>query len=265
MAKLIAWGQRVTRANPQPPGNTLPIIDLAYELGYDGIELDVQVSKDGLFVLMHDHTLDATTDHKNRVANLTAAELKQIQVKHQWGHFGGPVCYIETLEAALTCNGNRGYVMVDSYFTNDLTIAALKSAVAGAAFDPALLLLLTHGKEGGRMLKQAYPNATVLLKAPHDAFPPNLSLSFASEAIGLDGVIVPTANFIDATIAFRKFTAKLGLKLAVYLQGDDLSQLITLMSTNPDFITADAPHIFKQAREMVNPIDARWPNRFKEC
>jgi glycerophosphoryl diester phosphodiesterase len=51
---------------------------LAAEMGADGIELDVQLCKDGEAVIIHNHTLDETTDGEGRVKDFTLAELLEL-------------------------------------------------------------------------------------------------------------------------------------------------------------------------------------------
>ncbi|HVS63431.1 MAG TPA: glycerophosphodiester phosphodiesterase family protein [Thermoanaerobaculia bacterium] len=50
------------------PQNTLPAFERAIELGVDMVELDVQLSRDGELVVIHDPDLDATTDGAGPVA-----------------------------------------------------------------------------------------------------------------------------------------------------------------------------------------------------
>jgi glycerophosphoryl diester phosphodiesterase len=57
------------------PENTLRSFLRAERAGLDGIELDLHLSKDGELVVMHDETVDRTTDGTGAVADLTAAEL----------------------------------------------------------------------------------------------------------------------------------------------------------------------------------------------
>jgi glycerophosphoryl diester phosphodiesterase len=60
------------------PENTILAFEHAVALGVDAIECDVHLSKDGEVVVMHDDTLDRTTDHTGPVAALTAAQLAQV-------------------------------------------------------------------------------------------------------------------------------------------------------------------------------------------
>ena len=57
------------------PENTVTAFDRGLELGADGLELDVQLSKDDVPVVIHDPTLDRTTDAAGPVADRTAGEL----------------------------------------------------------------------------------------------------------------------------------------------------------------------------------------------
>jgi glycerophosphoryl diester phosphodiesterase len=63
--------------NPLPE-NTLPSIEAAMADGADGVEIDVQLSADGVLVLMHDFTVDHTTDGTGCVSALTLEELKAL-------------------------------------------------------------------------------------------------------------------------------------------------------------------------------------------
>ncbi len=58
------------------PENTLQGVRAAIELGAEAIEIDVQASSDGVPVLMHDSTVDRTTDGEGTVANLTLEQLR---------------------------------------------------------------------------------------------------------------------------------------------------------------------------------------------
>ena len=79
------------------PENTMLAFEQAVLAGADGIELDVQFSRDGELVIMHDETLDRTTNGTGWVKDATLAELKELEAP---GRFGGQygACRIPTLE-----------------------------------------------------------------------------------------------------------------------------------------------------------------------
>jgi len=65
-------------ASAAAPQNTVAAFTKAMELGADAIEFDVQLSADGVPVVIHDDTVDATTDGSGRVDAMTVDELKQL-------------------------------------------------------------------------------------------------------------------------------------------------------------------------------------------
>lgn len=72
----LVFGHRGARA--YAPMNTLPSFELALEQGADGVELDVQLTKDGKLVVIHDFTVDGTTDGKGAVKDLTFDEIRSL-------------------------------------------------------------------------------------------------------------------------------------------------------------------------------------------
>jgi len=58
------------------PENTLPSFEAAIDLGVDLIEFDVNLTKDGELVVIHDNTIDRTSDHTGATRDYTLAELK---------------------------------------------------------------------------------------------------------------------------------------------------------------------------------------------
>lgn len=72
--QILVWGHR--GASGYAPENTLSSFQKAYEMGADGIELDIQLSKDGKIVVIHDETIDRTTNGKGFVKDFTLQQLK---------------------------------------------------------------------------------------------------------------------------------------------------------------------------------------------
>jgi glycerophosphoryl diester phosphodiesterase len=67
------------------PENTQASFKKAMEVGADMIELDVHLSKDGQVVVIHDDTLNRTTNGKGKVAHYTLRELKQLDAGSWFG------------------------------------------------------------------------------------------------------------------------------------------------------------------------------------
>ena len=62
----------------QAPENTLAAFNLAAEQEADAIELDVDLTRDGQVVVMHDDTIDRTTDGHGRLSDLTLEEIRRV-------------------------------------------------------------------------------------------------------------------------------------------------------------------------------------------
>jgi glycerophosphoryl diester phosphodiesterase len=65
-------------ASAYAPMNTLPAFELAVAQGADGVELDVHLSQDGHLVVLHDFTVDHTTDGTGRAKDMPLAQLKEL-------------------------------------------------------------------------------------------------------------------------------------------------------------------------------------------
>lgn len=108
------------------PENSVEAIKNAIKTGVDIVEIDLQMTKDSVLVLMHDSTVDRTTNGKGEVSSLTLNEIKSLRLRDRWGI---ETAYsVPTLEEALT--ETKGKVLVnldkaDRYF--DLVVPVLSS------------------------------------------------------------------------------------------------------------------------------------------
>jgi glycerophosphoryl diester phosphodiesterase len=71
------------------PENTLLAFERARDLGVDVIETDVHSTADGVLVVLHDATLERTTDGAGPVHALTLAQLKKLDAGFRWSADGG--------------------------------------------------------------------------------------------------------------------------------------------------------------------------------
>jgi len=83
-------------ASGYAPENTLAAFRLARELGADGVELDVQMTADKEVVVIHDETVDRTTDGSGFVKDLTLKQIKALNIVSDKEGFPGEK--IPTLE-----------------------------------------------------------------------------------------------------------------------------------------------------------------------
>lgn len=86
-------------ASAYAPENTVEAFALAMEQGADGIELDVQMTKDGQVVVIHDETIDRVSDGTGAVRDYTLEELKKFHFSNHMENYENAV--IPTLKEVL--------------------------------------------------------------------------------------------------------------------------------------------------------------------
>lgn len=111
-------------AHLEAPENSMPAFRKAIELGIDIIELDVRCTKDGKLVLMHDRTVNRTTNGSGPVDSFTFDEIRKLRLKHN-----GQVTeeQIPTLEEALLLA--KGKILVDLDIKTAACIDAIMETV----------------------------------------------------------------------------------------------------------------------------------------
>lgn len=87
------------------PENSLAAFERAVANGC-GIELDVQLSRDGEVVVFHDYTLERMTGREGRLADLTVKEMRELRLN-------GADEYIPTLSEVLTLVGGRVPLLIE--------------------------------------------------------------------------------------------------------------------------------------------------------
>lgn len=118
------------------PENTLLAFQEALESEVDMLEFDLRLSKDGVVVVIHDETLDRTTNGSGQVSDYTLAELKQLDA----GAWYGPVfegLKIPTLEEL--CN------LLNAYPEVLLNVEVKPSRHAKEVADKAVAMLEDYG------------------------------------------------------------------------------------------------------------------------
>jgi glycerophosphoryl diester phosphodiesterase len=111
--KILTCAHRGYHENA--PENSLQSIQNAIEEGIEMAEIDIRQTKDGKFVLMHDSTLDRTTNGSGDVTDYTLEELKLLKLKDSRGILTSE--QIPTLQEVL--NLGRGEIYFDLDISND--------------------------------------------------------------------------------------------------------------------------------------------------
>jgi len=96
--------------------NSIASIEACIAVGIDMVELDVRRTADGVLILMHDETVDRTTNGSGRVADLTYAQIRGLRLKSGQGGRDAPLTgeAPPTFEAAMVTARGRILVNLDA-------------------------------------------------------------------------------------------------------------------------------------------------------
>ena len=103
MSQILKIGHRGAKA--LLPENTLASFQYALDMGVNGLELDVHVCSTGELVVIHDFTVDRTTNGSGEVHKMTLAELKALTVEGEHK--------IPTLEEVLDLSGKKCFLNIE--------------------------------------------------------------------------------------------------------------------------------------------------------
>ncbi len=109
------------------PENTLLAFRQAVEAGADGIELDAKMTKDKVVVVMHDSSVDRTTNGSGNISDMTLEEIKKLDAG-SWKGAAFENEPVPTLEDVFAAIGSKVKINVEmtnyeGTFTNELAIA----------------------------------------------------------------------------------------------------------------------------------------------
>ncbi len=122
-------------ASAYEPENTLRSFRRALDLGVTALELDVQLTRDGRLAVIHDETVDRTTDGHGRVKDFTLAELRKLDA--------GRGERIPALEEVVDLVKGRAGLLVELK-QPDAALPALRLFREHRLFDLAYLISFWH-------------------------------------------------------------------------------------------------------------------------
>lgn len=162
------------------PENTLPAFKQAIALGAQMIEFDIQLTKDSALVIMHDETVDRTTNGKGKVADLTLTQIRRLDAGGKKGasFTGTPVpTFAEVLAIMprnvwLNCHlkGDEAVgkaaaaLVVKSGRVHQAFLACGEKAAAGAR-QVSPTILICNAENRYRKDTRQYVDATIAMKA----------------------------------------------------------------------------------------------------
>jgi glycerophosphoryl diester phosphodiesterase len=229
------------------PENTMAAFANAVSLGADGIELDVHLLADGQAAIIHDATLDRTTDGRGPIASLTAQELAEVDAGHAFqagdGHpWRGRGCRVPLLRDVLGLIP-RSLLLIELKTPDPALVRVVVDDVAAAKADGRVIIGSFHraALEAVRAMAPHLPRCadrdTILANVPPDAPVDGQVATFHSFQVPeiFEGQRIVTPGFVE-----RAHARGAGVYVWTVDREDDMRRLL---SWGVDGLITDRPDI----------------------
>ncbi|MEL7609426.1 MAG: glycerophosphodiester phosphodiesterase [Bacillota bacterium] len=180
-------------ASGYAPENTIAAFRRAIDMGADGIELDVHLSRDGRLVVIHDETVDRTSNGRGYVRDKTLKELRELDFSFGVDGFAGEkIPTLEEVYALLTPTGLKINVEIKS------------DIVLYPGIESALVELQKQAGMAGRILYSSFNHYSLRTLR---SFDPGCKIGLLYSGILADPWVY--AKYMDANALHPQFRALL--------------------------------------------------------
>lgn len=227
------------------PENTIPAIEAALAGGFGYVEVDIALTADRQPVLMHDATVDRTTDGTGRLALLTLDAVRTLDAGAWFDSaFAGTRVPLLT-EFLDVLQASRGRALVElkgvwdaeavASFTADVTARGLSRRIIVSSFDARTLAHV-------RAASETIPRLVILKRMPDD-------LVAAVEETGARGIVVDRRAVMKRPEVVDELHAR-GLRIVVYTLNSD-RQWDEVTALGVDGIVTDDPGTLSSWQEAM--------------
>lgn len=242
-------------ASARAPENTLAAFREAIRLGADCIELDVHLSADGVPVVIHDDSVDRTTNGRGPVSALTSRHLRRLDAGAWFSsRFRGE--RIPTLEEALECARGRCGLNIEIKESGRRsareTLAPSAAACdAGAVTRAVAGALARVGFREPVIVSSFSPAALVRARAAMPGVPIGFLASRSLRGLGSlhrrVGLYAVHPHVRLAAARRVRLAHRLGL-LVLFWTVNEARQMRRLLALGGDGVMTDDPSIFQELR-----------------
>ncbi|HKN86763.1 MAG TPA: glycerophosphodiester phosphodiesterase family protein [Nitrospiraceae bacterium] len=213
--------------------NTLDSIEKAIELRVDYVEIDLRLTRDGHVVVLHDATIDRTTNGHGRIKDLTLAQLKRIKTKDGQ--------HVPTLEEVLKVTDGRVGLMLELKIRG--RAKAVTEIVEQSGFSSPVIYASFHHKELARV-RQCLSSAKIMPLISHGQIAHGIPAKLSADHVGIrfDRVVKEVVESLHAA----------GVRVFVFTVNgaDDIARMRDI---GADGIISDMPADFR-----MNGTDMTW-------
>jgi len=235
------------------PGDTLYAFDKAAALGVDAFDMDAHITRDGQIVLIHDESVDRTTNGSGKVEAMTLAELKELDAAYKWSAddsktfpFRGQGITVPTLVEVFQKYPDMRY-LIEIKLTETPIAAPLCNLIHDFKMQDKVIIASFHD-QAMSMFRETCPDiATSAAKSEVTAF---VLLS----KIGLSGLISPQYQALQVPFATSE-TYGIPVMTAAFIKAAHAKNL------KVETWTLDDPELLKQYMKWgLDGVDTDRPD-----
>lgn len=227
-------------ANIAAPENTLPAIDCAFLAGFSHVEVDLQDTADGETVVLHDQTLNRTTNGDGPVMGQTLAALRRLDAGawHDPFFAGSPIPTLAEVLDRAKAHGGALYLELKSADPNRVWAAVGAAGMAGRVFFWSFDAARMH------RMRRIAPEANLM--ARRQDFP-----DLAATLAAYDPQIVEYSPDEDLS-EFADLRARGAQPMVAYM-GREASVFRRIRAARPDLVNLDHPFAFAALLKTLAP------------
>ncbi|MCD6508185.1 hypothetical protein J7M22_16405 [Candidatus Poribacteria bacterium] len=228
-------------ASAYAPENTMTAFRKAIEIGVDCIELDVHICKTGEIIVMHDSTLDRTTDLSGKISEVPLEEIKRADAGAWFREEfrGEPV---PTLEEALNFIGERAITVVE--IKDEWIAAQVLETIRRANATERVVVISFHPRvlDEIRRIGSSIPTGLLIGESPEDEIPQAMRFIRMAAEVGA-GMISLNHNLVRPRLAYEIRRRGFGLWAWTV---DEIDRMRELAQMGVVGITSNKPDLLNQ-------------------
>ncbi len=233
-------------AMKERPGNTLSAFSKAIEIGANCIEIDLRLSKDGHLVLIHDSTVDRTTNGKGKVNSLTLKELKSLDAgsffskKYQGER-------IPTFQEALELTKGKTFLMLDLKLNGDDYNQKVAAEVLKYG-DQKQMILGVRNLDQVKQFRKLLPGSLLL-----GLIPSPKSIDDFCKA-GVDVIRLWERQLIDPSLAKKIHKHK--KKVHINVSDNSVANIMQMLIQNqPSYLLSDDTRKLRMTLDKISSLE----------
>ena len=185
------------------PGNTLPAYEAAGKSDFWGAECDIQRTKDGVWILMHNDSVDAMTDGTGEISELTYAELTEFNVDSGTNIENYPALKVARLEEYLdVCKKYGLHPVIEIKEKADPDYLYEVAGILSGRDEKDMFYVISFGREICLKMKELMPSLRVyLIVSYEDVSQESIDFAVSNNLDGMDIHVYHPEDYVNAVVA----------------------------------------------------------------